>query len=150
MYFQRVETAFFTKNRTMPRLCLVLTEFAHSQCFYSVFGNTEPVQSLKRFCHDNVKRFWKNLTGSVQSVFQPVFRVCTDNVQSGRVNFLWTLLTCSRYLRGPPNIANYDDRKIREIPCVADKIFPKRLGRGVNTPPRQLNPEKHRLVTRRE
>eukprot|EP00493_Phyllostaurus_siculus_P023073 UN23408 len=42
-----------------------------------------------------------------------------------------------------------DSKKIRAIPCVAEKISPKRLGGRVNTiPPRQLNPEKHCLVTR--
>ena len=45
-------------------------------------------------------------------------------------NFLWTLRTCSRYLKGPPNLDLCVSKKITTIRHVDRKIFEKNKNRA--------------------
>eukprot|EP00493_Phyllostaurus_siculus_P014182 UN14399 len=64
-------------------------------------------------------------------------------------NFSCTSRRCSRYLQGPPNIFDYVGKKSGSFHALLTKYHRKGLGGGKYPPPRQLNPEKHRLMTRR-
>ena len=107
-------------------------------------GNIKLVLWLSQKHRDQTTDQWDHIAGKAKiiEIFKKwrskwdwniltnlMFRV--ENFFQGPLkNFLGTFRTCSGYLEGPSNIAQYDRKKIRCIACVAEKISTKRLGGG--------------------